>query len=56
MGRGKIEREINREKKKKKRFSLGWNARRRRAAVRIAAKETRERATKRELLREKEDS
>ena len=55
MGRGKIEREINREKKKKKRFSLGRNARRR-AAVRIAAKETRERATKRELLREKEDS
>ena len=54
MGRGKIEREINREKKKKK-ISLGRNARRR-AAVRIAAKETRERATKRELLREKEDS
>ena len=43
-------------KKKKKRFSLGRNARRRRAVVRIAAKETRERATKRELLREKEDS
>ena len=43
-------------RERKKKFSLGRNARRRRAATRIAAKETRETAAKRELLREEEDS
>ena len=52
MGRGKIERETKREKKKKD-FSLGRNTRRRKAATRITAKEKRESSQEKELCVEK---